>query len=154
MLRALGVVAVGLMAAGCAESDIAVGQACGPMAPDKAMAHADQVSHLIREEDFRSIIAELAGDAYEGRGPGSAGDAKAREWTAAQLAETGIAPGADDGYQQRFELVGVTTGLPGEWAFSTGVSMAPRTEFVANVSNQTTRASLSDAELVFVGFGI
>jgi len=153
-MRALGVVAVGLMAAGCAQSDIKAGQACGPVAPDEAMAYADQVSTLIREEDFRSIIAELAGDAYEGRGPGSAGDAKAREWIAARLAEANIAPGAADGYQQRFELVGVTTGLPGEWAFSTGVSLAPRTEFVANVSNQTTRASLSDAELVFVGFGI
>ena len=153
-MRVLGLVAVCLLAAGCTPPEVEAPQACGPAAPDEAMAYADQVSRLIREEDFLAIIAELAGDAYEGRGPGSVGDVKAREWIAGQLAEAGIAPGAGGGYQQTFGLVGVTTGLPREWTFSTGVSFAPRTEFVANVSNQSTRASLSDAELVFVGFGI
>ena len=153
-MRTPGLVLVCLMGAGCAQPDIEVGQACGPTAPDEAMAWVDQVSPLIREEDFRAVIAELAGDAYEGRGPGAAGDLKAREWIAAQLAAANIAPGAEEGWQQTFDLVGVTTGLPREWTFSSGVSIAPRTEFVANVSNQTTGASLSDAELVFVGYGI
>ena len=153
-MRTPGLVLVCLMGAGCAQPDIEVGQACGPTAPDEAMAWVDQVSPLIREEDFRAVIAELAGDAYEGRGPGTAGDLKAREWIAAQLAAANIAPGAEEGWQQTFDLVGVTTGLPREWVFSSGVSIAPRTEFVANVSNQTTGASLSDAELVFVGYGI
>ena len=143
-----------LAAAGCGGADVTTPQQCGPTAPDEAMAWVDQVSHLIREEDFRAVIAELAGDAYEGRGPGAAGDLKAREWIAAQLAAANIAPGADEGWQQTFDLVGVTTGLPREWTFSSGVSIAARTEFVANVSNQTTGASLSDAELVFVGYGI
>ena len=153
-MRTPVLVVVCLMGAGCAQPDIEVGQACGPTAPDEAMAWVDQVSPLIREEDFRAVIAELAGDAYEGRGPGAAGDLKAREWIAAQLAAANIAPGAEEGWQQTFDLVGVTTGLPREWTFSSGVSIAPRTEFVANVSNQTTGASLSDAELVFVGYGI
>ena len=143
-----------LAAAGCGGADVNAPQRCGPTVPDEAMAWVDQVSPLIREEDFRAVIAELAGDAYEGRGPGTAGDLKAREWLAAQLAAANIAPGAEEGWQQTFDLVGVTTGLPREWTFSSGVSIAPRTEFVANVSNQTTGASLSDAELVFVGYGI
>ena len=153
-MRAPGLVVVSLLTAGCGGTDVEVPQACGPVAPDEAMAYVDQVAHLIREEDLRAAVAELAGDAYEGRGPGSEGDARAREWIAARLAEANIAPGADEGYEQFFDLVGVTTGLPPEWAFSTSVSIAPHTEFVANVGNQTERAALSDAELVFVGFGI
>ena len=153
-MRVPSIVLLCLIGVGCEDADVEVQQPYGPVAPDEAMVYADQVSHLIRAEDLRAVVAELASDAYEGRGPGSAGDLKAREWIAARLAEGGIAPGADQGYQQPFGLVGVTTDLPPAWPFSTGVSVAPGTEFVANVGNQTDRASLADAELVFVGFGI
>ena len=153
-MRVPSIVLLCLIGVGCEDADVEVQQPYGPVAPDEAMVYADQVSHLIRAEDLRAVVAELASDAYEGRGPGSAGDLKAREWIAARLAEANIAPGADQGYQQPFGLVGVTTDLPPAWPFSTGVSVAPGTEFVANVGNQTDRASLADAELVFVGFGI
>ncbi len=153
-MRVPSIVVLCLIGVGCEKVDVEVQQPCGPTATDEAMVYADQVSHLIRAEELRAVVAELASDAYEGRGPGSAGDLKAREWIAARLAEAGIAPGADQGYQQPFGLVGVTTDLPQAWPFSTGVSVAPGTEFVANVGNQTPQASLSDVELVFVGFGI
>ena len=153
-MRVPYIVVLCLLGVGCEKADVGAQQQCGPTATDEAMVHADQVSHLIRGEDLRAVVAELASDAYEGRGPGSAGDLKAREWIAARLAEAGIAPGADQGYEQPFGLVGVTTDLPPAWPFSTGVWVAAGTEFVANVSNQTSQASLSDAELVFVGFGI
>ncbi len=153
-MRVPSIVVLCLIGVGCGKVDVEVQQPCGPTATDEAMVYADQVSHLIRAEELRAVVAELASDAYEGRGPGSAGDLKAREWIAARLAESGIAPGADQGYQQPFGLVGVTTDLPQAWPFSTGVSVAPGTEFVANVGNQTPQASLSDVELVFVGFGI
>ena len=153
-MRVPSIVLLCLIGVGCEDADVEVQRPYGPVTPDEAMVYADQVSHLIRGEDMRAVVAELASDAYEGRGPGSTGDLKAREWIAAQLAETGIAPGADQGYQQPFGLVGVTTDLPPAWPFSTGVSVAAGTEFVANVGNQTPQASLSDAELVFVGFGI
>ena len=153
-MRVPSIVLLCLIGVGCEDADVEVQRPYGPVTPDEAMVYADQVSHLIRGEDMRAVVAELASDAYEGRGPGSTGDLKAREWIAAQLAETGIAPGADQGYQQPFGLVGVTTDLPPAWPFSTGVSVAAGTEFVANVGNQTPQGSLSDAELVFVGFGI
>ena len=131
----------------------AAGQ-CGAAPTDAAMAFADRASPDIRGEELRAVVAELASDAYAGRGPGSAGDLKARQWIAARLAASGIAPGGTEGYQQPFALVGVTTELPAAWSFSTGVSMAPGTEFVANIANQTDSATLADTELVFVGYGI
>ena len=153
-MRVPSTVVLCLIGVGCGKVDVQVQQPHGPVSADEAMVYADQVSHLIRAEDLRAVVAELGSDAYEGRGPGSAGDLNAREWIAAQLAGAGIAPGADQGYQQPFGLVGVTTDLPPAWPFSSGVTVAPGTEFVANVGNQTPQASLSDAELVFVGFGI
>ena len=127
---------------------------CGPAAVHAAMAHADSASPAIVGDDMRAVVAEIASDAYEGRGPGSAGDLKARQWIAARLADTGIEPGGTEGYEQPFELVSVETELPDAWSFSTGYSAMPLTGFVANVANQAERASLADAELVFVGYGI
>ncbi|MCY4565232.1 MAG: M28 family peptidase [Gammaproteobacteria bacterium] len=127
---------------------------CGPEGIDAAMAHADTASPAIVGEEMRAVVAEIASDAYEGRGPGSAGDLKARQWIAARLAEVGIEPGGTEGYEQPFELVSVTTELPDAWTFSTGYSAAPLSGFVASVASQRNRASLADAELVFVGYGI
>ena len=143
-----------LLGAGCGQVGEEAVQSCGPTETAEAMAYADQVAHLIRGDELQAVVAELASDDYEGRAPGTAGDARARDWIAARLAEANIAPGAGQGYQQPFELVSVTTELPDAWPFSTGVSIAPGAEFVANVGNQTSRASLAGAELVFVGYGI
>ena len=153
-MRAPSIVLLCLLGFGCGPADEEILQACGPTATGEALAYADQVAHLIRGEELRSVVAELASDAYQGRAPGSAGDVKAREWMAAQLAEANIEPGAGQGYEQPFELVSVTTELPAAWPFSTGVSVAPGSEFVANVANQTSGALLAGAELVFAGYGI
>lgn len=153
-MRVPSIVFLSILGFGCGEVGEEVAQPCGPTATDEALAYADQVAYLIRGEELRAVVAELSSDDYEGRAPGTAGDVKAREWMAAQLAEATIAGGAEQGYQQPFELVAVTTRLPDAWPFSTGVSVVPGTEFVANVGNQTPRASLAGAELVFVGYGI
>lgn len=153
-MRAPSIVFLCLVGFGCGGGDVEAPAPCGPTATNEALHYADQVAHLIRGEELRAVVAELAGDEYEGRAPGTAGDLKAREWIAARLGEANIAPGAGKGYQQPFELVSVTTELPDAWPFSTGVSIAPGAEFVANVGNQGSRASLAGAELVFVGYGI
>lgn len=153
-MRAPSIFLLCLLGFGCGGGDVEAPVPCGPTATDEAMAYADRVAHLIRGEELRAVVAELAGDAYEGRAPGTPGDLKAREWIAERLAEANIAPGAEQGYHQLFELVSVTTELPDAWPFSTGVAIAPGTEFVANVGNQASRASLAGAELVFVGYGI
>ena len=153
-MRAPSIVFLCLLGFGCGEVGERAPVPCGPAATDEALAYVDQVAHLIRGEELRAVVAELASDEYDGRAPGTAGDVKAREWIAAQLAEANIAPGAGEGYQQPFELVSITTELPHAWPFSTGVSIAPGTQFVANVGNQASRASLAGAELVFVGYGI
>jgi Zn-dependent M28 family amino/carboxypeptidase len=120
---------------------------------------AEQATRKIMANTIREVVAELASDAYQGRAPGSAGDARARAWLAARLHGLGFAPGAADGsYQQRFAMVGVTPTLPETWTFHTasGGSAALRRgeDFVAIGGKQRERAVLAASEVVFVGYGI
>ncbi len=129
-------------------------QPCGPREASGALAHADSMSSQVTAEYLRAVVAEISSDAYEGRGPGSAGDIKARQWLADEFASIGVAPGTGEGYQQSFDLVGVTSAIDGDWSFSTGFTAEPVSEFVVNAGNQAKTAAFQDAEMVFVGYGI
>ncbi len=120
---------------------------------------AERATAKIREPVIREVTMELSGDAYEGRAPGSAGDAKARAWLEARMRALGLAPGAADGsYQQRFEMVGVTPELPAEWKFrgaaGADVTLHPASDFVAVGGKQSALPAVTDSEVVFVGYGI
>ena len=121
---------------------------------------ADRASAKISEAAIRAVTAELASDAYEGRGPGSAGDVKARAWLETRMKALGLAPGAADGtYQQRFEMVGTRTTLPSEWLFRAAngdatATLRPREDFVAMGEKQREHVAVESSEVVFVGFGI
>jgi hypothetical protein len=107
---------------------------------------------------MRGIVAEISDDSYEGRGPGSAGDEKARTWLAERLQEMGLEPGGADGsWEQPFDLVGVTASQPDTWTFDGhGQSMTLQQwdQFIVGSGVQDERAEVNDAELVFVGYGI
>jgi hypothetical protein len=119
---------------------------------------AMQASLQIESEFMREIIKEISQDNYEGRGPGSRGDDKTRKYLAERLAELGLEPGADDGsWDQAFELVGVNSSQPDAWVFSGhGESMVLKQwdEFIVSSGVQEERLEFTDAELVFVGYGI
>ena len=119
---------------------------------------AMQASLQIESEFMREIIKEISQDSYEGRGPGSRGDDKTRKYLAERLAELGLEPGADDGsWDQAFELVGVNASQPDAWVFSRhGESMVLKQwdQFIVGSGVQEERLEFTDAELVFVGYGI
>ena len=119
---------------------------------------ADQASRLITADYMRDIIVEISSDAYEGRGPGSRGDVKAREYLAAEMQRLGLQPGAAEGsWEQKFDLVGVDTEQPDTWSFGGhGETRAFRQwdDFIVSSGVQQERAEITDAEIVFVGYGI
>ena len=121
-------------------------------------AAAEAASELIDESFIREIIAEISSDEYEGRGPASAGDEKARRYLAGRMADLGMQPGAaDGGWEQPFDLLGVTTLQPDEWTFErdgSALTFKQWDQFVVNSNVQDTRAVVTDAEVVFVGYGI
>jgi Zn-dependent M28 family amino/carboxypeptidase len=103
-------------------------------------------------------IRVLSADDMEGRGPGGAGDVKARQYLAAELAAMGYAPGAADGsWEQPVELVGIDSRMPQRWTFAAGAgTLAAKAsdDYVAASGVQSETAEVTDAEVVFVGYGI
>ena len=121
-------------------------------------ATAEKASMLIDEEFIRDIIAELSADKYEGRGPASAGDVAARIYLAGRMADLGLEPGGPDGgWEQPFDLVGVNTVPPDTWTFAghdKEVTFKQWDQFMINSNVQEAHAAVTDAEVVFVGYGI
>jgi len=119
---------------------------------------ATKAAELISEDVIHAAVSEISGDQYEGRGPGSAGDVKARQYLASQLAAMGFKPGAaDGGWEQPFDLVGINSAQPTSWTFSRrGEEFALRQseEFIVGSGKQQTRSAVDGAEVVFVGYGI
>jgi len=106
---------------------------------------------------MREVVIEISDDKYEGRGPGSAGDEAARRYLAGRMAAMGLEPGAADGWQQPFELIGVSSDQPPEWRFELGddrLTLKQWDDFIVSSGVQKPRAEVSEAEIVFVGYGI
>ena len=112
----------------------------------------------INEHSLRSATRFLASDLLEGRGPASRSDELTRLWLATELEALGLDPGSPDGsWQQTFDIVSVTSNVPKSWLFrskSGESSLAFWDEFIATSGTQTPVTEITDAELVFVGYGI
>ena len=119
---------------------------------------AEKAAQQIKGDYMRGIVAEISDDRYEGRGPGTRGDVAARRYLAEQLAALGLQPGAQDGsWEQPFDLVGINASQPETWTFhAKGESLALKQwdQFIVGSGVQQERAAITDAELVFVGYGI
>ena len=119
---------------------------------------AEEASLQITDEYMRGIIVEISSDAYEGRGPGSQGDVKAREYLTKQMQEMGLLPAAGDGsWEQPFDLVGVNAAQPETWTFeghNQNKTLKQWDQFIIGSGVQSERAEVKDAEIVFVGYGI
>ncbi len=166
--RALAFVGLAMLA-GCGDSPVpetldAAAQADAAAAdadtlPGEALpAGAAQAANVITGDAIRSVVAEIADDRYRGRAPGSAGDKMTRKYLQASLERLGFAPaGANGSFEQPVELVGITAAVPAKWRFTSAeghVDLARSTDFIAVSGVQAPRAELSDAQLVFVGYGI
>ena len=121
---------------------------------DAAANAAEQIS----DPYIRKIIAEISSDAYGGRGTASPGDAKACEYLADQMADLGLQPGAaDGGWEQQFELVGLDTHQPKQWTFEAkgkSATFKQWDQYMVNSGVEAPHAEVSNAEVVFVGYGI
>jgi Zn-dependent M28 family amino/carboxypeptidase len=103
-------------------------------------------------------IETLSADAFEGRGPATAGDLRTQQYLAHQLEALGLEPGGPDGsWLQGFDVVGITPEVPEQWSFRRGaetLTLDYWEQFIATSGAQRATSSIEDAEVVFVGFGI
>jgi Zn-dependent M28 family amino/carboxypeptidase len=123
-------------------------------APEVEQAARTQITRASLEAPIRF----LAADALEGRGPATRGDTLARLYLSSELESLGYRPGGPNGqWQQPFDIVGIKAAVPENWVFTTAqnkVQLEWWRDFIAASGVQQPRASIENAELVFVGYGI
>jgi Zn-dependent M28 family amino/carboxypeptidase/uncharacterized protein (DUF1684 family) len=99
----------------------------------------------------------LASDRFEGRAPGTEGEALTVRYLTEQFEKLGLKPGSADGtYTQRVPLVGITPTPASLVLTKDGVERRLRwkDDVVAWTKRVAPKVSLNDSELVFVGYGI
>jgi hypothetical protein len=120
---------------------------------------AAEAAEVISQAALRDSVTRIASDDMMGRAPGTEGDRLARAYLSKRLEVAGFQPAfGEDGWEQPMKMVGITTKLPEEWRFrdSVGeeVSLDLWDEFVGTAGVQKPVATIDDAELIFVGYGI
>jgi len=158
------IAAVAATLAACGESAPPPEQADAPLKSPLAVEAsggnpaAEKAVMQISPDYMREIVREISDDRYEGRGPGSAGDIAARKYLAAQMEAMGLEPGAADlSWEQAFELVGVNAQQPETLTFAgdgAELTLTQWEQFIVGSGVQEERAEITDAELVFVGYGM
>ncbi|HEX7254001.1 MAG TPA: M20/M25/M40 family metallo-hydrolase, partial [Thermoanaerobaculia bacterium] len=127
-------------------------------AESAAASSEETAAKSITPELIRSHIRILASDLFEGRGPSTRGDQLAEEYIATEMEGMGLAPGAPGGgWVQRVPLVGITPKVPDTITVHSAAQSETfryRDDFMAFSGVQKDRAEVSDAEIVFVGYGI
>jgi Zn-dependent M28 family amino/carboxypeptidase len=161
-----GLAALAVLSA-CSKSPAPATEDATPEAPTVASAApaaeladpaAMQAAATINADELRRDITELSDDRYQGRAPGTHGDELARKWIAEQLETIGLQPGAGDAsWQQPFDLVGIDSNLPKTWTFTKDGKTATLRwwdDYMGSSGVQSPTASVENAEVVFVGYGI
>ena len=77
----------------------------------------DQATQTVSADEMLTDISFLAADELEGRLPGSDGDRKARLYLAQRLAAMGFEPFFDGSFEQKVDIVGLTSHMPEHWIF-------------------------------------
>jgi hypothetical protein len=160
----LQLLTVAIMLSACSprNNDVAVADNITGTAPAyrelTLQEQSDSAAASISAQYMFDVVAEIASDRYEGRGPGSAGDRLTQEYLARALADMGYQPGGDNGtWLQEFELMGVNASQPPVWTFNAGDSVLQlnqNEDFIASSGLQAPEARVVNAEVVFVGYGI
>jgi Zn-dependent M28 family amino/carboxypeptidase len=126
-----------------------------PTIPEPVQAVAKRE---ITRGTLEAPIRFLSSDDLEGRGPATRGDQLARLYLSTQLEALGYQPAGPGGqWQQPFDVVGFKAHMPQTWTFQAKgapVDLKWWDDYIAGSGVQQEKASVQNAELVFVGYGI
>jgi Zn-dependent M28 family amino/carboxypeptidase len=105
-----------------------------------------------------AVIKTLASDAFEGRSPGSAGEAKTVDYLIAQFKAVGLQPAGDKGtFVQDVPLLHtqIQPGATFSYAAKGAATPLAQVQDLYAISLQPKdRVAIKDAPLVFVGYGV
>jgi len=123
-------------------------------------ADIDEAAQSITEQSLLTHIEILSSDEFEGRAPATRGEDLTIEYLVNQLENIGVDPGMPDGtFIQEFPLLGqqvdrqtasMAIRLNGEVVNQLNYG----SDFMAWPSNEAERVDITNAELVYVGYGI
>jgi Zn-dependent M28 family amino/carboxypeptidase len=102
-------------------------------------------------------IAVLASDEFEGRAPATPGEEKTINYLRSEFEALGIGPGNGDSYFQSVSVTEITTASDAVLTFSGSnydAKLEYATEMMVGSQQQIPTTSISDSELVFVGYGV
>lgn len=139
-----------LALSGCATT---MADGAAPQASLDTPASAGQIS----EAHMKEMTRVLSSDAFEGRGPGTAGEEKTVAYIIERFKAAGLQPGNMGSWVQDVPLVEITgrdfapltiggKGTPMRFAFGD--------EWVGTTYREDAATALKDSELVFVGYGV
>lgn len=126
-----------------------------------ALANAEQTTVAAVDaqiqRDLHYHIAELAADAYEGREPGTPGEAKTIARLHKHFAELGAQPGNRGSWVQGVPITAVTSAPDAVLAIrghEFSADLAYGSEMMVATQQQIASTGIENSELVFVGYGI
>lgn len=113
----------------------------------------------INEESLMSHIMALSADSMMGRAPGTEGEQKTVDYIISEYRKYGLQPGMPDGsFIQHVPVIGQVTARDAQLHIrrngSNLHSFDYYTEMMAWPASQQEQVDVSDAELVYVGYGI
>ncbi|MGB2740844.1 MAG: M28 family metallopeptidase [Cognaticolwellia sp.] len=128
----------------------------GTSACQQASDKVDELATPYADVDLKKVhqdIKTLASDEFAGRGPLTAGEKLTIDYLAKQYRSIGLMPGNQTSFFQAVPMAKVSPDqnmqlLIGEHSFAAGTDFTARTQQVAG------DISLTNSELVFVGYGI
>ena len=114
---------------------------------------ATPLSAQVSPASLSRDVRELASDAYEGRGPGTAGEEKTIRYISARLAEIGLQPAGDNGgWTQTVQLLHTKLGsgpiAAGDMPLKRDVDIYLSTQ------QPLDRVTFDGVPMVFVGYGV
>ena len=122
-----------------------------------ALGRANAQVSPISASRMNALDKVLASDAFQGRAPGTPGEAKTIAWLVAQLKALRLEPAGPGGkWTQRVPLVRTKLGT-GNYSVTVGGRAAPLAfakDIYASTLRPLDRVTLSQASMVFVGYGV
>lgn len=118
---------------------------------------ADKAAQSINKDSLLRHIETLSADEFMGRGTGTEGEQMTVDYLITEFEEMGANPAGEEGYIQRFPLLGQVTSNAKMSVSTNGRSpfaLQYFDEFMAWPANQSERVIIKNAELVYVGYGI
>ena len=106
---------------------------------------------------LKTVTRTLSSDAFEGRAPTTAGEAKTIPYLIQQMRRAGLKPGNHGSWTQDVPMVEMTASPDMALTIaggSTPLRFAYKTDLVAGTYRVVPRVDIANSEMVFVGYGI